>query len=166
MHKTYIIKYLPFELWDEVTFSKWSWWIPALFAQNFSLFQRQKLLMDIKFFCCHPLQRARFSGNIWQEELAARFKKQRFRTASCLDAAGGRWGMGMSSMVGIGQGWDVLREPGLGKVYAPIWKYPEYIELQQQEIVQIINLFRKAQKRCEQRELGWFSRLPTRIVFL
>ena len=72
-----------------------------------------------------------------------------------LGCGGWEVGMGMSSMVGIGQGWDVLREPGLGKVYAPIWKYPEYIELQQQEIaVQIINLFRKAQKRCEQRELG------------
>ena len=140
---------------------------PCVICTKFLSVSASKVADGHKVFCCHPLQRARFSGNIWQEELAARFKKQGFRTASCLDAAGGRWGMGMSSMVGIGQGWDVLREPGLGKVYAPIWKYPEYIELQQQEIaVQIINLFRKAQKRCEQRELGWFSRLPTRVVFL
>ena len=50
--------------------------------------------------------------------------------------------MGMISMVGIGQGWDVLREPGLGKVFTPTWKYPEYNELQQQEIaVQITECF-------------------------
>ena len=51
----------------------------------------------------------------WQPHLRSRG----FRTASCLDAAAG-WGMGMSSVVRISQGWDVLRrEPGLGKVLAP-----------------------------------------------
>ena len=76
--------------------------------------------MDIKFFVAilssgHASLATSGKRN-WQPGLRSRG----FRTASCLDAAGGRWGMGMSSMAGIGQGWDVLREPGLGKVYAPI----------------------------------------------
>ena len=93
---------------------------PCLICTKFLSVSAAKVADGHKVFCCHPLLRARFSGNIWQEELAARFKKQGVQDSFMLGCGGWEVGMGMSSMVGIGQGWDVLREPGLGKVYAPI----------------------------------------------
>ena len=114
------------QLWNEVTFSsKWLEWILALFAQNFSVFRWKKFLMEIKFFCCHPLLQqlhASLATSSKKRNLAARFKKQRVQDSFMLGCCGWVPGMGMSStMFRISQAW--LWEPGLGKISKTQWQY-------------------------------------------
>ena len=109
-----------FQLWNEVTFSsKWLEWILALFAQNFSVFQRKKFLMEIKFFCCHPLLQQLHASlatsskkRNWKAPWQPDLRSSGFRTASCLDAADGcrewEWASPCSELVRLGcesQGW-------------------------------------------------------------
>ena len=87
------------------------------------MFQQQKFLMDIKFFCWHPLLQARSSGNIWREELeaslAARFKKQRLQDSFMLGCREWEWAAWLE-LVGVGRSREFSKSHEFSKLTARV----------------------------------------------